>query len=183
MNDEDLAVIEKIKNGDSNAFNMLVLKYQKQVFNFINRMINNFDDALDLTQDTFFKAYKNINSFKFNSKFSTWLYKISYNHSINFIKRNNKKNELLNKLDVKEFSSDKCHVEKNINDLIDVVLNKINSGYRSAIYLFYKENSSYEDISKIMGIPLNTVRSHIRRGKKCIKELLTADYKIDFFQN
>ncbi len=85
--DEDLNYVLLAKGGDMNSFEILVKKHQKNVINYAFRMLNNIDDALDLAQEVFLIVYKKIKSFKGDSKFSTWLYKITSNLSKNHLKK------------------------------------------------------------------------------------------------
>lgn len=83
-----LDIIQKVKQGNIHAFNEVILTFEKQVYNLAFRIIKNREDAEEVAQDSFVKAYKRIKSFQGNSKFSTWLYRITYNNSLNKVSAN-----------------------------------------------------------------------------------------------
>jgi len=180
---EEIAdIIKKINKGDLKAFNEIILKFQNQIFNFVLKMVYNHEDAMDITQDVFFKAYKNIRFFSFRSKFSTWLYRIAFNHALNFIKKNKRQKTADDKLpDENCFYADDRNMnieDKEIYNIVENIIGKLNPAYRSCIYLFYNEELSYEEISEVMKIPLNTVRSHLKRGRETIRDILIDKYQI-----
>jgi len=182
ITDDITEVIKKIKQGDQKAFNEIILKFQNPVFNFVFKMVYNNDDAMDITQDVFFKAYRNIKFFNFKSKFTTWLYRIAFNHTLNFIKKNNTKKIIYGKLSDDYYcyeDNDNKNIEDNeIYNIVENIIKTINPVYRTCIYFFYKEELSYEEISAVMKLPLNTVRSHLKRGRETIRNILINRYKI-----
>ncbi|MBN2544248.1 MAG: sigma-70 family RNA polymerase sigma factor [Spirochaetes bacterium] len=180
--DDNTEIIKKIKKGDQESFNKIILKYQNPIFNYVFKMVYNIDDAMDITQDVFFKAYKNIRFFNFRSKFSTWLYKIAFNHALNIIKRKKNQKMFYDKFTENDSfyidNGSKNFEDKEINNIVENILKTINPVYRTCIYLFYKEGMSYEEISEVMKLPLNTVRSHLKRGRESIRNILVNKYKI-----
>ena len=178
----ELDLIQKIKNGNYQLFERFIEEYQNTLFSFLFRMLKNSDDARDICQDTFFKAYRSIRSYDGRAKFSTWLYKIGYYQAINFIRRKKKHSEILKKMKP-ETVPDKKGKDlemKEIGTIIEHITSDIHHNYRVALHLFYKEEKSYNEIASIMKIPLNSVKSLIFRAKELIRNKLINDYQ---FQN
>ncbi len=179
------ALLKQIREGSFFFFEKFIIEYQNRLFAFIFSMVKNRDDAMDLCQETFFKAYKSLRSFKGKSKFSTWLFQIAYFLSLNHLKRKKKHVEVLQKMD-QVFHTDKHSRDmetKEISQKIDLVLDKISIKSRTALHLFYKEDKNYREISAIMKIPLNSVKSHIYRGKEEIRKKLSKDIQLNFMTN
>ena len=86
--DSDIAIVNRVKAGDMTAFDELTKKYRERIFSVVYNMVSNREDAFDITQDVFIKAFTGINSFKGNSGFYTWIYRIAVNMSISFIRKN-----------------------------------------------------------------------------------------------
>jgi RNA polymerase sigma-70 factor (ECF subfamily) len=176
--DREKKIIQEIQQGNYQLFAELIHSYQSPLYNFIFRIVHNRDDALDITQDTFFKAYCSIKSFRFKSKFSTWLFQIGYHESINVIKKHARRREIEKKIQLGIASDEYTeHVEKDeLNEKIEKFLNKLKEKQRIALHLLYNEEKSYKEIARIMGLPMNTVKTHIRRGKEALKQMLSEIY-------
>lgn len=172
--DEELA---KQTTKDPNAFNPLVEKYAEKIRSYIARIIGNWDEAEDLTQDVFLKAYKNIYSFNPKLKFSSWIYRIAHNESVNFIKKHYR----YKRVEFKDEIKNKLVVEKNIvEDLIKEDnakalhkgLYKLKVQDREMLELYYFEDKSYLDIADIFQMPVNSVGPKIKRAKEKLKKML-----------
>jgi len=174
-------LIRQIKQGRYELFDVVIEEYQNPLFAFLYRMVRDADDACDLCQDTFFKAYKYIRSFKEEAKFSTWLFRIGYRLALNMIKRRKKHAESLPDIDLQKEVEDSVQKleRKEIGLIVGRVMNEIHTNYSVALHLFYKEEKTYQEIASIMKIPENTVKSHIFRGKEAIRKVLVKEYPID----
>jgi RNA polymerase sigma-70 factor, ECF subfamily len=171
-------IITEVQNGNFELFGELIHIYQSPLFIFINRIIHNNDDAMDITQETLFKAYRSIKSFKYKSKFSTWLFQIGYNESINLIRKHARHCEIEKSIAVK-INNDYHTAEienTELSEEIEKSLHELKQEQRLALHLLYKEEKSYKEIADIMEIPVNTVKSHIRRGKDLLKQRLSLSY-------
>ena len=180
--EQETEIIREIKEGNYLLFEGIVAVYQNRLMLFIYRMVKDEDDACDLCQDTFFKAYKSIKSFKGKSKFSTWLFQIGYHLSLNFLK----KNKRLVKMDKEAFNSNP-HASGNLsrdmeteelNTLVENLMLQLPQKYRAALHLFYKEEKTYKEISAVMNLALNSVKSLIFRGKSLIKQRLIKEHQL-----
>ena len=181
MKEVDSGLIKRIKRGEYELFDVVIQEYQNPLFAFLYRMVRDADDARDLCQDTFFKAYKYIRSFKEEAKFSTWLFRIGYRLALNMIKRRKKHTESLGHIDlVKEREDSVQRFErKEAGLIIGRIMDEIHTNYRVALHLFYKEEKTYKEIAAIMKIPENTVKSHIFRGKEAVRNILDQKYPVE----
>lgn len=172
--DEELA---RQTTKDQNAFNPLVEKYAEKIRRYIARVIGNWDEAEDLTQDVFLKAYENIYSFNPKLKFSSWIYRIAHNESVNFIKKHYRfkkvefKEEIKNKLIVEKDLTEKL-IEKDNAKMINEGLYQLKTTDREILELFYFEDKSYLEIADIFQIPVNSVGPKIKRAKDKLKRIL-----------
>jgi len=171
-------LIERIKNGESPLYSDLVLEYQSRLYSFIRRMVRNDEDARDLTQEAFLLAYRGIGGFAFKSRFSTWLFQIGYNRAINHIKREGRRREIERAWEGPSVAHEPhgaVEMEE-IGEAIERHMADLSPGQRTALHLCYREEKSYLEIAGIMSLPVNTVKSHIRRAKEALKNRLAENY-------
>ena len=176
----DKEIIERVKNGDKKAYDLLVLKYQQRVINLISRFVKNYADALDISQETFIKAYKALPNFRGESAFYTWLYRIAVNTAKNHLTVQSRK---ITKSDydvaeIEQIEGNMTLIEQTTpenllikDELQDIVLNTIENlpeDLKSAIMLREIEGLSYEEIAAVMECPVGTVRSRIFRARETI---------------
>jgi RNA polymerase sigma-70 factor (ECF subfamily) len=181
--EQEIEIIREIKDGNYLRFEDIIEVYQNRLIHFIYRVVKDEDDAWDLCQDTFFKAYTSIKSFKGKSKFSTWLFQIAYHLSLNFIKKNKRQERMESEKHLKSnlptWRNHSLKLEsEELNALIETIIMEIPYKYRLALHLFFKEEKKYQEIGTIMGISLNSVKSHIFRGKALIKQRLTEVHQM-----
>ena len=176
----DKEIIERVKNGDKKAYDLLVLKYQQRVINLISRFVKNYADALDISQETFIKAYKALPNFRGESAFYTWLYRIAVNTAKNHLTVQSRK---ITKSDydvteIEQIEGNMTLTEQTTpenllikDELQETVLNTIENlpeDLKSAIMLREIEGLSYEEIAAVMECPVGTVRSRIFRARETI---------------
>ncbi len=173
--EDEKKLIQKIKAGNFRQFEQFIVEYQNALFVFILRMVRDEDDAKDICQDTFFKAYKKIKSFKEESKFSSWLFKIGYRKALDFMAKRKRLHSVLRKTETKsELSGSEKEFEiKDADSRIGKIIDDLHPNYRTSLHLFYKEEMTYSEIASVMKIPINTVKSHIFRGKEIIRDKLS----------
>jgi RNA polymerase sigma-70 factor (ECF subfamily) len=185
---DDPVLIRKAQQGDYSAFDGLVQKYQERVYSTIYHMTSNHEDANDLTQESFIKAYRALKSFKGDSSFFTWIYRIAVNKTINFLKsRKNKIHLSLNDLDfnaehdpeIVAFVSDKTpRRDMNLTELqekLNEAMQKLSDVHRLVVTLHDVQGLSHEEISKIMDCNTGTVRSRLFYARQQLQGYL-ADY-------
>lgn len=171
--------IVKLALIDADSYGELIRRYEKKIFYYIARILNQYKDAEDLTQDTFIKAYENLAGFNFKFKFSSWLYRIAHNIAVNFIKKNYK-NKVYS-LDEYEFFANTVSTKENIlqeligreqDEILIKAMMKLPLKYRGFLQLFYFEGKSYIEIADILKVSANSVGPMIIRGKKMLKQLV-----------
>jgi RNA polymerase sigma-70 factor (ECF subfamily) len=178
---DDQQVISAVMNGNVNAYSILVQQYQKPIFNLMYRVTGSYEDAKDLAQETFIKAYEKLEQFRMGARFFPWLYTIGYNHARNFIQR------------VKPFqqSSDgdfekhsgldypSQHEERVIAQIdflrIYQALEQLPMDYREAVILHYHEGLSMEDIATALQLSVSGAKMRVHRGIKKLRETILGD--------
>jgi RNA polymerase sigma-70 factor (ECF subfamily) len=172
---DERVLIQTIKAGNYRQFERLIDAYQRPLHVFIWRMVQNEDDAKDICQETFFKAYKKIKSFKEKSKFSSWLYQIGYRKALDFMAKKKRQRNMLDKMEAQsQMAGNEREFEiKQADSAIGKIIDGLQHNHRTALHLFYKEEMTYKEIASVMKIPINTVKSHIHRGKESVQVKLS----------
>lgn len=181
---EDLALVRQFKNGDKSAFNKLVQKYSQRVYNTILRMVKNQQQAEDLTQDAFLQAYKSLHKFREESSFYTWVYRIGVNKTLNFLKI---KKRAIMSLD-QEIEADRGKISREVADytanpedkldqsemqkVIEKAISALSEKNRVVFILKEVEGFSYEEISEMLGVTGQVVRTRIHRARRDLQESL-----------
>ncbi|MDQ7010156.1 MAG: RNA polymerase sigma factor [Candidatus Gracilibacteria bacterium] len=179
----DKDIIALVSSGEINAFYCLVEKYEKKLLNYILRITNiSYEDAENLLQDIFLKVYTNINSYNSEYSFSSWIYRIAHNYTIDYYKKHkNKQNIDINSgnddenVNFLELLQSDENIEENIltKELIlkiKKILNTLDIKYEEILILKFLEEKNYREISDILKIPEGTVATLINRGKKQFRE-------------
>ena len=176
----DKEIIERVKGGDKKAYDLLVLKYQQRVINLISRFVKNHSDALDVSQETFIKAYRALPNFRGESAFYTWLYRIAVNTAKNHLTVQSRKitKSDYDVTDIEQIEGNMSLIEQTTpenllhkDELEETVLKTIENlpeDLKSAIMLREIDGLSYEDIANVMDCPVGTVRSRIFRAREII---------------
>ncbi len=176
LSDEEIA--RKIQEGETNLFEVLVSRYEKKLFRYAKKFLFFEQDAQDLIQDIFLKAYKNFNSFNLKKNFSPWLYRITHNEFINAIKKRKKLEFFSFDLDTfmpylfSKDEADSSVKNKEKKELIDNCLQNLKPKYREVVVLYFYEELSYKEIADIIRIPISTVGIRLKRARAKIKECL-----------
>ena len=167
-NDEVLDIIKRIRSGETDAFRVLVRQYKNMVYGLALKMCHSVEDAEDVTQDTFIKAYKSIAQFKGKSKFSTWLYQIGYFTAINQLRK--QKYAVAEHDEAVADEPDEGVLNKLKTDdqrnLISRSLAYLKPDERAVITLFYLEEHSNDEIAEITKMSLSNVKVKIHRARK-----------------
>jgi RNA polymerase sigma factor (sigma-70 family) len=185
---DDRDLVKLAQGGDYTAFDVLVQKYQERLYATIYHMTSNHEDANDLIQETFIKAYRALNSFKGDSSFFTWIYRIAVNKTINFLKgRKNKIHLSLNDLDfnaehdpdiVSLISEKTPRRDANLSELqekLNEAMQKLSDVHRLVVTLHDVQGLSHDEISKIMDCNTGTVRSRLFYARQQLQAQL-SDY-------
>ena len=176
-NDEQI-LINKIIEGDTKAFSTLVNRYKDLVFTLVIRMLKHREEAEEVSQDTFIKVFKSLGKFKGDSKFSTWIYKVTYNTCLDRIKKNKRQ---IKEIAIDEFSEHEIKTidnaltsleRKEQEEKIQECLQLLPSQDSFLLTLYYFEDLSLEEISKIVDIEPNTIKVKIFRSRKKLASIL-----------
>jgi len=173
MNDtDDASLVKKCLRGDLKAFELLVDKYQKSIFNAALRICNDFDSAEDISQAAFVKAYEKLESYDPKYKFFSWIYRIVLNEALNFMNRGKKFMNLEENIISKEKTPDQVFEENELNEQIGDALMQIEPDYRILIELKHFQNCSYGEIGYILDIPVKTVKSRLYTARQVLGKVL-----------
>lgn len=178
----DWLVVQRVQAGEVAAFDQLILKYRERVYAMIYNMTSNREDAADLAQDTFIKAFQSINRFNGQSSFFTWLYRIALNSALSHIRKNKLRSffsfdrvhedpsvsEILNQL------TDKKDVEREVfvgelQEKLNEAMQKLSIPHRTVVTLFEIDGLSHEEIAEIMDCSVGTVRSRLHYAKQLLQ--------------
>ena len=176
-------LIALAKEGDMEAFESLVKKYQRSIYYLCHRMTGAHQSADDLSQETFIKAYLSLTSFKDGMNFFTWLRKIAVNNNLNYLKANKREELLGEKENLIPENASSTHQElpqerlqrNRLEQKFKDALNALPLKLRIIFVLRFYENLSYKEISEILNLPNGTVMSRLNRARKRLKALM-ADY-------
>ena len=180
--DSDWQLVRRVQAGNIAAFDSLVLKYRERIHGVIYNMTSNREDAADLAQDTFIKAFQSINRFQGQSSFFTWLYRIAVNSTLTHLRKNRLRSffsfeqiheeggdaELLSKLTDKNGADRELYV-KELQSKLNEALQKLSIKHRTVVTLFEIDNLSHEQIAEIMGCSVGTVRSRLHYAKQFLQ--------------
>ena len=180
----DLALVRRAKKCDYRAFDLLVLKYQSRIISIAFKYVKEIQLAEDISQEAFIKAYKSINSFREESAFYTWLYRITANTAKNYlVSKGRRKESSFSEISTSENedyfdmptndSPEQILMAQNLRDTIHDALSSLPEDTRTALSLREFEGLNYEEIAMIMGCPVGTVRSRIFRGREALENLIS----------
>lgn len=171
---DDNELVRECLGGDEHAFEILLLRYQGPVFNAVWRMVRDRDQATDLTQTAFLKAYEQLGKFDSSHKFFSWLYRIAVNEAINHVKRNRRLEPLAGDWASGTLSPEDAVVGSDLSSHVQDALMSLSSDYRAVLILRHFEDCSYDEMAQIVGVPEKTVKSRLFSARRQLKERLEA---------
>ena len=173
---DDTKLIERCRSGDRQAFEALLVQYEKPVFNAAYRMLNSRDDARDVTQTVFLKAFENFDQFDPSRRFFSWIYRITLNESINWLGKTNRL-EPLSFEAVDEGKGPEQEVESaRVSKEVQVALMTLKTDYRSVVILKHFLGCNYVEISQILEVPEKKVKSRLYTARQQLKDALTGKH-------
>ena len=188
----DLNLVKRAKKGDYQAFDLLVIKYQTRLISTAFKFVKDMQIAEDIVQDSLIKSYKSLHSFREDSSFYTWVYRITVNTAKNFLVSKKRRGELLQAeigkegaIEIEQFSLDSPEallMRSQLKHLIENCLNQLSEETKTAITLREFDGLSYEEISKIVNCPVGTIRSRIFRGREILDKEI-ENYREENKQN
>ena len=185
MNERD--IIEQVRAGNSRQYALLVDRHKDRAFTLAVRLTGNKQEAEELVQDAFLRAFKNLDQFRGDAKFGTWFYRILYNLCMTKVTRRKGKPEQLdvtdeNALDNLLVDEDEPTIQERLEDeelqqMIAGEIENLPEKFRSVITLFYVQEMSYEEIVSVVATPLGTVKTNLFRARSLLRERLLARMK------
>jgi len=198
MDQSEKEIIADIRAGNIDRFTEIIEKYQHLVARMVSQILKSPTDIEEVCQETFIKAYRKLDSFKGDAKFSTWIAKIAYNTSINFVKKKKLPlyRELLKKespredTDLPDFeerllsdlqSPEDSLIQKDVENIMKTAIEKLPLRYRLILILYHQDGFTYEEIAKVTGMPEGTVKNYLFRARKLLKNFLIENYQREEF--
>ncbi len=175
---KDEVIAKNVCLGDKDAYGVLVERYEGKLSRYIRRFTQVSDDATDILQVIFIKAYTNLRGFDTNRSFNSWIYRIAHNECVNYLKK--RSGEKVSFIDFDTilphlFADEESHTlaeKEETKKLLESSLSGISSKYREILILYYYDDLSYEEIGEVLQIPTSTVGVRIKRGKEALHKIL-----------
>lgn len=180
---EEKEIIDLIAKGDTKVFSFLVNKYQNLIFTIVKRILPVQMDTEDVCQEVFVKIYRGIGTFKQESKLSTWIAKIAYFTALNYLKKNKKNkthSDLKNNetIDADTDGPYELLIKNNTTEYLNKLIARLPEQYRLILTLYHLEEFSIQEIHETTGLATGTIKSHLFRARKMLKEKMD-----DYFKN
>ena len=172
VEDDDRLIIRECLEGSERAFEMLVDKYQRVVFNVAYRMTNDHDASEDITQAVFVKVFENLGGYDARYKFFSWLYRMAINESLNHLKHTRRNEELSPALVSNEKSPDQSYGEAELRRKIQDSLMDLAPEHRMLIVMRHYGDRSYKEIGEVLGIPEKMVKSRLFTARHLLRDIL-----------
>jgi RNA polymerase sigma-70 factor (ECF subfamily) len=172
--DIDYRLMRAIQNGDMVAFNTMVDRYKKRLMNVLSRMLSSTEEAEDIVQETFVRVYQHRQSFNFKHCFSTWIYTISLNLARNELRKRKKfKFHDITEMQGNELEfAVEAKLPSRLPQLLENAIKELPVKYREAFLLRDVQEMPYEEVAKVLGVPLGTVKSRVNRARLILREKL-----------
>lgn len=167
---EDRDLIAKARRGNVDSYNVLVSRWEKRVFNYLLRLVRNREDALDLAQDVFLKAYQNLKKLDDPDRFAGWLYRIAHNEAYSLLRKNRPESDSEFDQAIGGKTNRMFPVELTL--AVDSALNRLSPDQREAVVLKIYEGFKFEEMAEILSCPVSTVKSRLYTALDLLKESL-----------
>jgi RNA polymerase sigma-70 factor, ECF subfamily len=175
----DAECVKRVQKGDSDCFETLVRRHQKATFNLVYRLLGDYDEAAEVTQEVFLSAFKAIHSFRGDANFSTWLYRIAFNHASTRRRTMNLSQQRYTPLENLEIAKDDevdpadALEQKEIQEQVQRALNYLDQSDAALILLRDLQDVPYEEVAAMLDIPLGTVKSRLHRARQALRAKLS----------
>ncbi len=179
---DDVALVSACQVGDQDAFALLVQRHQRFVFNLVFRMLEQYEEANEVTQETFLAAWQGLPRFRGEARFSTWLYRIAYNCALKQLEQRNRDQALQLAIQVKQ-ANQRIDNDERLGSEIETYerqaivrehLSKLPAKYRIVLVLRHLQEMTYEEMAEILTMPIGTIKTHLFRARNLLKERLEA---------
>jgi RNA polymerase sigma-70 factor (ECF subfamily) len=178
MTDEQ--IIGRVRSGETRHFGELVRRYQDPVYGMVARFVGGSEDAQDIAQDVFLRVFRGLDGFRGESKFSTWLYRITWNLCADWLRRNKRPNREATVVQAAETLPDRRvdleegFLEEEQRVAVRQALNALDEKYRSVVVLHYYQKLSYDQIAEVLDMPVKTVETRLYRARKTLRGCLES---------
>jgi RNA polymerase sigma-70 factor (ECF subfamily) len=166
---EDRDLIAKARRGDVEAFNLLVSRWEKRIFNYLLRLLANREDALDVSQEVFLKAYQNLPKLDAAEKFAGWLFRIAHNEAFSLLRRKRPESEL--PMERPEHTGGRL-LPMELSLAVESALKVLNDDQRDAVLLKVYQGFKFDEMAEILGCPVSTVKSRLYTALDLLKAAL-----------
>jgi len=176
----DADCVRRIQHGEVDAFEVLVRRHEKTIFNLVYRMLGDYDDAIEVSQEVFLSAYRAIGQFRGDANFSTWLYRIALNHATTRRRSNNSRQHRTAPIEDMELIRDsqpgpaETLEKKEMQERVQLALNKLSPEDATVILLRDLQDVPYDEVARLLEIPVGTVKSRLHRARQALKSLLAT---------
>ncbi len=179
---DDVALVSACQVGDQDAFALLVQRHQRYVFNLVFRMLGQYEEANEVTQETFLAAWQGLPGFRGDARFSTWLYRIAYNCALKQLEQRKRDHAVqlaiqAEQSDQSRYTDERVEAEIEAYDRQRMVrehLANLPAKYRMVLVLRHLQEMTYEEMAEILTIPIGTIKTHLFRARNLLKERLEA---------
>jgi RNA polymerase sigma-70 factor, ECF subfamily len=168
---EDLKLVQESRQGSRESFERLLLRYEKAIFNAAYRILHDYEDAKDVTQNVFLKAFQNLEHFDAKHRFFSWIYRISLNESINLCK-SRRRFDAAEDIRVEENTPEKLMSRIELGGVVQAALMSLGFEYRVLIVLRHFNDCNYQEMSEILEIPEKTVKSRLFTARALLRDIL-----------
>ena len=171
---EDRDLISRARRGNVEAYNLLVSRWEKRIYNYLLRLVKNREDALDLAQDVFLKAYQNLRKLEDLARFAPWLYRIAHNEAYSLLRKNRPETDM----EEGEFESwlepgpTRRMLPIEVSLAVERALTRLSDDQREAVNLKIYQGFKFEEMAEILGCPVSTVKSRLYTALEILKETL-----------
>ncbi len=187
--DEILCAVQECRSGKKESFTPIVAFFQEKIYRFCFHLLGSDDDAHEAASEVFMRTYLSLNSYDTNQQFSSWIFRIAYNHCIDIIRKRKKEREWLHEAAriVRRSHRSEPYTDDTLTAALQrkklrKALGQLHSTYFTSLVLRYHFDLSYKEISRITDTPLSSVRVHIFRAKQELRKILEKEHSNEVFQ-
>jgi RNA polymerase sigma-70 factor, ECF subfamily len=177
---DDAQLVTASQQGDQDAFAFLVQRHQRRVFNMVLRMLQDYEEASEITQEAFLAAWLGLPSFRGEARFATWLYRIAYNCALKQLERRKRERSLQAAIEAEQILEE-VNKQKQAEDILELrawqaivreEMEELPTKYRSVLILRHLQEMTYEEMADILTMPIGTIKTHLFRARNLLKERL-----------
>jgi RNA polymerase sigma-70 factor, ECF subfamily len=181
---DDTQLVKASQHGDQDAFAFLVQRHQRRVFNLVLRMLQDYEEASEITQEAFLAAWLGLPSFRGEARFATWLYRIAYNCALKRLERRKRERSLRKAIEAEQILEG-VNKQKQAEDMLELrarqamvreQMEELPARYRSVLILRHLQEMTYEEMADILTMPIGTIKTHLFRARHLLKERLLAQH-------